>query len=705
MEEEEQINNNLAQQEQQHPQGAQTNQNQRGSSSSSNEEDYHQIQNPNEMGMGEMDINDLFQQLFNFNQQKKPKINKSIVNINRCHGLLSEAQDCGYCKEKGSFSVAFTAIQMTVKDYTLLLNRGFTRCGDYYYQPQLELSCCACFCCRSRPLDHKIRKSHKKIWKRWFRFLRGERSIVSSEEKIEEQGKELEGGLGTGMEVNGGGGKEGLGSGFGDDLDAVKEFLGGLVEPLKNLIFEFYQKSELSKSNEKNVPQKDLTSDFLTKNLVKLQSKKAKNKGGNAAQNRDFVLQSSILSLICRQFTSKAKLLVKNFLEEKSGELLELILLVGSKDLAACQVARPQKVGNNHTLHLKVAKTGHQLSFLLKKKGLILIKRTPENLPKSTKKTPKPTKKTQKEPIQDLGPDYPLSTPTQETTTNNNPFESAYPLEPPQEPITPQIRHQKQSELKKRKWTTKIVPASYTEEKYKMYRTYSSVVHDKHDTTAESFKSFLCTPNLIEETITSEIDPTKSLTLGCFHMEHYLDDELMGVSVIDILTDGLSSYYFFFNPLYKPLRFGIVSALYEHDWVREQNKYFPEFKYLYLGLFIHDCLKMNYKQDYEPLELLCQSKMEFFEYDEQLRREVRDPARPKRVFGTMTPEERKETEFSYNTFEMVGELMERGVIKIGEEEHSFKMLGDETVLKLINNVPLLFQGLGKEFVSNCIFEA
>ena len=78
-------------------------------------------------------------------------------------------------------------------------------------------------------------------------------------------------------------------------------------------------------------------------------------------------------------------------------------------------------------------------------------------------------------------------------------------------------------------------------------------------------------------------------------MKYYLEDKFIGVGVVDIVPSGLSSVYFFYDPEYKDYRLGVFSSLIEIEYIRYLNKVFPEFKYYYMGFYIQNSEKMNYK--------------------------------------------------------------------------------------------------------------
>ena len=83
--------------------------------------------------------------------------------------------------------------------------------------------------------------------------------------------------------------------------------------------------------------------------------------------------------------------------------------------------------------------------------------------------------------------------------------------------------------------------------------------------------------------------------MGCFHFQYILDGKIIAISVADILPKGFSSYYFFWDPDYKKLSLGIVSAVNELKYVRDMYKEFPKFKYYYMGWYIQSSSKMVYK--------------------------------------------------------------------------------------------------------------
>jgi arginine-tRNA-protein transferase len=77
------------------------------------------------------------------------------------------------------------------------------------------------------------------------------------------------------------------------------------------------------------------------------------------------------------------------------------------------------------------------------------------------------------------------------------------------------------------------------------------------------------------------------------------DDKLIGVDLIDILEDGISAIYFFYDPDYAHLSLGTYSLLYQIYLAKEMG-----LKYIYLGYWVDGCKAFAYKPRFKPQEIL-----------------------------------------------------------------------------------------------------
>ncbi len=80
---------------------------------------------------------------------------------------------------------------------------------------------------------------------------------------------------------------------------------------------------------------------------------------------------------------------------------------------------------------------------------------------------------------------------------------------------------------------------------------------------------------------------------------YFRDDRLVGVDLIDILDDGISAIYFFYDPDYARLSLGTYSLLYQIRLAR-----ILELPYIYLGYWVDGCKAFAYKSRFAPEEIL-----------------------------------------------------------------------------------------------------
>ncbi len=132
--------------------------------------------------------------------------------------------------------------------------------------------------------------------------------------------------------------------------------------------------------------------------------------------------------------------------------------------------------------------------------------------------------------------------------------------------------------------TIKKLPAVYNEEHYQLYAKYISQKHSDGDMYPPS-------PDQYESFLLSEWGNT-------FFYEFRHQDKLLAVAVCDIMINGLSAVYTFYDPEETRRSLGIMGVLWQIQEARAMG-----LKAVYLGYWIKECQKMSYKTEYRPIEM------------------------------------------------------------------------------------------------------
>lgn len=132
---------------------------------------------------------------------------------------------------------------------------------------------------------------------------------------------------------------------------------------------------------------------------------------------------------------------------------------------------------------------------------------------------------------------------------------------------------------------TRTSKPAMTEEIYQLFAQYITARHadgDMYPPSPEQFNSFLV----------SKDD-------WCVFHEFRYNGRLLAVAVTDYLENGLSAVYTFFDPKEERRSLGRYAILWQIQEARRLK-----LQAVYLGYWIKNSRKMNYKTEYRPLELL-----------------------------------------------------------------------------------------------------
>lgn len=150
-------------------------------------------------------------------------------------------------------------------------------------------------------------------------------------------------------------------------------------------------------------------------------------------------------------------------------------------------------------------------------------------------------------------------------------------------------RSQQRAVRKHASLQTSISETRFDPAHFALYQAYQQQRHapapdqaEAYEDAASQYQQFLCQSN-VDSVMVEFRDAQQTLKM---------------VSVIDLLADGLSAVYTFYDATDKA-SYGTYSILWQIEWAKQLD-----LPYLYMGYWIADSQKMAYKQQFQPQEKL-----------------------------------------------------------------------------------------------------
>lgn len=137
----------------------------------------------------------------------------------------------------------------------------------------------------------------------------------------------------------------------------------------------------------------------------------------------------------------------------------------------------------------------------------------------------------------------------------------------------------------------KELPLDFAAEHFALYQRYQAARHpvteeESLENARQQYAEFL-----LQSQVNSRL------------LAFYEEQQLRMVSVVDVVSDGLSAVYTFYDPEPTQAGYGVYNVL----WQIRQCQLLG-LPYLYLGYYIQDCRKMAYKARFRPLQQLQENK-------------------------------------------------------------------------------------------------
>ena len=141
------------------------------------------------------------------------------------------------------------------------------------------------------------------------------------------------------------------------------------------------------------------------------------------------------------------------------------------------------------------------------------------------------------------------------------------------------------------------------EESFQVFKKFQMIIHkeSENDCGKKQFNEFLAyTPLQYKE-------GTNNMTtnFGTYHQQYLLDGKIFAVGVLDILPKGVLCEYLYYDPDYRFIAPGVITALLEIELAQMFYLQNSEMQHYYMGFYVQSCAKMNYKRRYSASKLLC----------------------------------------------------------------------------------------------------
>jgi len=150
-------------------------------------------------------------------------------------------------------------------------------------------------------------------------------------------------------------------------------------------------------------------------------------------------------------------------------------------------------------------------------------------------------------------------------------------------------KSQKRTVKKNKNVSIIVEPVGFRRDIFDLYKKYNTARHDpKKEIQELDYMNFL------------GASPVETRM-----MLYYIHDKLIGTGWIDILSTGISSVYYAFDPDFSSRSLGTFSVIQEIEMCRSFG-----FPYYYLGFWVPGSPKMDYKEKFRPNEIFIQGNWE-----------------------------------------------------------------------------------------------